>query len=223
MIFSLFILFIYFLAALGLCCCARAFSSCGERGATLHCSVRASHCGGFSFSSLALLPSLQVNQGWLFFPNPFLSQVVIQSPRASGQLLSASELRGGQGSREQVLTVILPDKGEQLFSSEASELELISGHTSCFLPEWPGILPGVKHSRLGGQRAEAAREGETAGGRKSQLINIIQPRGGGDLEPDMQTYAKSYVDYPGFRVKSSGGLAFLVNRNTVLLNHMEDK
>ena len=25
-------LFIYFLAALGLCCCARAFSSCGERG-----------------------------------------------------------------------------------------------------------------------------------------------------------------------------------------------
>ena len=24
--------FIYFLAALGLCCCARAFSSCGERG-----------------------------------------------------------------------------------------------------------------------------------------------------------------------------------------------
>ena len=25
-------LFIYLLAALGLCCCARAFSSCGERG-----------------------------------------------------------------------------------------------------------------------------------------------------------------------------------------------
>ena len=24
--------FIYFLAALGLCCCARAFSSCSERG-----------------------------------------------------------------------------------------------------------------------------------------------------------------------------------------------
>ena len=42
-------LFIYFLAVLGLCCCARAFCSCGEWGrATLHCSVRASHCGGFS-------------------------------------------------------------------------------------------------------------------------------------------------------------------------------
>ena len=29
---DLFILFILFLAALGLHCCARAFSSCGERG-----------------------------------------------------------------------------------------------------------------------------------------------------------------------------------------------
>ena len=38
---GLYLLFIYFLslAALGLCCCTRAFSSCGER---------ASHCGGFS-------------------------------------------------------------------------------------------------------------------------------------------------------------------------------
>ena len=33
---------------LGLRCCARAFSSCGERGATLCCGARASHCGGFS-------------------------------------------------------------------------------------------------------------------------------------------------------------------------------
>ena len=41
--------FIYlFLAALGLHCYARAFSSCGQRGATPHCGVRASHCGGFS-------------------------------------------------------------------------------------------------------------------------------------------------------------------------------
>ena len=30
--FSFLNLFIYFLAALGLRCCARAFSSCGERG-----------------------------------------------------------------------------------------------------------------------------------------------------------------------------------------------
>ena len=41
-------LFILFLAALGLRCCTQAFSSRGERGATLHCSMQASHCGGFS-------------------------------------------------------------------------------------------------------------------------------------------------------------------------------
>ena len=35
------------MAALGLCCCARAFSSCGERG-LLYCGVQISHCGGFS-------------------------------------------------------------------------------------------------------------------------------------------------------------------------------
>ena len=37
-----------FLSALGLCCCARAFSSCGDGGATLCCGARASHCSGFS-------------------------------------------------------------------------------------------------------------------------------------------------------------------------------
>ena len=42
------LIFILFLAELGLCCCARAFSSCGEQGATLRCSARASQCGGFS-------------------------------------------------------------------------------------------------------------------------------------------------------------------------------
>ena len=46
--FNLFILFYLFLAALGLFCCAWVFSSCGKRGATLHCSVWASHCSGFS-------------------------------------------------------------------------------------------------------------------------------------------------------------------------------
>ena len=30
--FFFYYLFIYLLAALGLCCCAQAFSSCGERG-----------------------------------------------------------------------------------------------------------------------------------------------------------------------------------------------
>lgn len=37
-----------FMAALGLLCCTRAFSSCGEQGFTLHCRAWASHCGGFS-------------------------------------------------------------------------------------------------------------------------------------------------------------------------------
>ena len=32
---------------MGLCCCARAFSSCNEQG-LLHCSSWASHCSGFS-------------------------------------------------------------------------------------------------------------------------------------------------------------------------------
>ena len=35
------------MAVLGLCCCARAFSSCGEQG-LLCCGAWASHCGGFS-------------------------------------------------------------------------------------------------------------------------------------------------------------------------------
>ena len=40
--------FIYlFLAALGLCCCA-GFLQLWQAGATLPCSARASHCGGFS-------------------------------------------------------------------------------------------------------------------------------------------------------------------------------
>ena len=47
-LFFFFNLFYLFLAALGLCCCAQAFSSCGERGATLGCGAWASHYGGFS-------------------------------------------------------------------------------------------------------------------------------------------------------------------------------
>ena len=38
----------FFLAALGLHCCAWAFSSCGEQGLLSSCSLRASHCGSFS-------------------------------------------------------------------------------------------------------------------------------------------------------------------------------
>ena len=42
-------LFIYlFMAVLGLRFCARAFPSCGERGATLRCGARASHYRGLS-------------------------------------------------------------------------------------------------------------------------------------------------------------------------------
>ena len=37
-----------FLAVLGLCCCAQAFSSCGEQGLLCSCCTQASHCGGFS-------------------------------------------------------------------------------------------------------------------------------------------------------------------------------
>ena len=37
-----------FLAALGLQCCLRAFSSYGDQGLLSSCGARASHCGGFS-------------------------------------------------------------------------------------------------------------------------------------------------------------------------------
>ena len=41
--------FVYFyLAGLGLCCCARAFSSCGEQGLLSVWGARASHSGDFS-------------------------------------------------------------------------------------------------------------------------------------------------------------------------------
>ena len=41
-------LFILFLAALGLCCCAQSFLYLWRVGATLPCGERASHYGGFS-------------------------------------------------------------------------------------------------------------------------------------------------------------------------------
>ena len=45
--YFLFIYLFLFLAALGLRCCAQA-SLVVVSGATLHCGVQASHCGGFS-------------------------------------------------------------------------------------------------------------------------------------------------------------------------------
>ena len=46
-LYSLIVTFFFFLAALGLPCCMRAFSSCGEQG-LLCCGAWASHCGDFS-------------------------------------------------------------------------------------------------------------------------------------------------------------------------------
>ena len=45
-----------FLTVLGLCCCM-GFSLVGVSGATLHCSVQASHCGGLSSGAWALGPA----------------------------------------------------------------------------------------------------------------------------------------------------------------------
>ena len=40
--------FIYlFMAVVGLCCCVRAFSSCGNQGLLSSCGARAAHCSGF--------------------------------------------------------------------------------------------------------------------------------------------------------------------------------
>ena len=44
--------FIYFLAALGLCCCTWAFSSCSEHRLLSVCGAWASHCGGFSVQKM---------------------------------------------------------------------------------------------------------------------------------------------------------------------------
>ena len=44
----LFTLHYLFLIALGLCCCSRTFSSCGEQELLSSCGVQASHCSVFS-------------------------------------------------------------------------------------------------------------------------------------------------------------------------------
>ena len=41
-------IYLFISAALGLCCCMWAFSSCGKKGLLASCGVRASHCGGLS-------------------------------------------------------------------------------------------------------------------------------------------------------------------------------
>ena len=52
------------MAVLGLRFCARAFSSCGERGATLHRGAQASHYRGLSCWG-AQAPDAQAQQLWL--------------------------------------------------------------------------------------------------------------------------------------------------------------
>lgn len=104
-------------------------------------------------------------------PSPKLLFKVQGLPDTSSLPLSCRE--GRQGSRGQVLTVILPDEVGQVLSSRASGLGLISSLANYFLPEWSGILPGVKHLHLGEQQAEESGERETAGGCSSQLINIM--------------------------------------------------
>ena len=61
---SVFSFFLSLLAAEGLHCCARAFSSCGERGATLRCGAWASHRGGFSCCGAQALGT-QASVVWL--------------------------------------------------------------------------------------------------------------------------------------------------------------
>ena len=51
-------LFILFLAALCLHCCVRAFLWLQGAGATFHCGVWASHCGGFSCCGAQALGAL---------------------------------------------------------------------------------------------------------------------------------------------------------------------
>ena len=63
---ELFLLYFIFMAALGLCCCTRAFLWLRRAGATLHCDARASHCSGFSCCgarALGAQASVAVAQG----------------------------------------------------------------------------------------------------------------------------------------------------------------
>ena len=55
------------MAVLGLCFCARAFSSCGKRGATLHRGARVPHYRGLS-RCRAQAPDAQAQQLWPMGP-----------------------------------------------------------------------------------------------------------------------------------------------------------
>ena len=68
--FSLIILFIYlFKAVLGLHCCTGFFSSCGEGGLLSGCSVRTSHCSGFSWCRAVAALGLGTSGWWAASPH----------------------------------------------------------------------------------------------------------------------------------------------------------
>ena len=49
---------------LGLCCCMRAFSSCGKQALPSSCGVQASHCGGFSYCRAQALGTHRLQWLW---------------------------------------------------------------------------------------------------------------------------------------------------------------
>ena len=89
-----FLSFIYlFMAALGLCCCARAFSICGEQG-LLFIAVRRSHRDGFSCcgawalgtqASVVVAHRLSCSSACGIFPRPGIEHVF---PALAGGCLS---------------------------------------------------------------------------------------------------------------------------------------
>lgn len=103
-----------------------------------------------------------------FLPLPLPLPSCYLKSKGFWTLFSASMLQGSQG---RMLAVILPNEVEQVLSSRASEPGPMSSRATCLFPEWPLILPGVRHLHLGGQQAEETREGETASVCTSQLIN----------------------------------------------------
>lgn len=60
------LVFIYLIQCsivLGLCCCAQAFSSCGELGLLSSCGAQAAHCSDFSRGAWALGMPASVGTG----------------------------------------------------------------------------------------------------------------------------------------------------------------
>ena len=88
LIHTIFLNGFHFLAALGLCCCARAFSSCSEWGSLSSCGARAFYCSGFfcfeawaleAWASVAVVHGFGCPSACGIFPdqgsNPYLLQV----------------------------------------------------------------------------------------------------------------------------------------------------